>query len=118
MNLSEAIGKVLAQAGGPLGVGDIAQRVAAAGYRSGSANFRGIVNQTLVKHTRFVSERRGEYRLRSPGRTRTKTQTKRGGARGKGRVSERPSRAWGPAPTAATANLDLPALRGHAPILC
>jgi hypothetical protein len=45
-------------------VGDIAERVQASGYRSSSANFRGIVNQALVKDKRFVSTARGMYGLR------------------------------------------------------
>src|SRR3954468_17619437 len=64
-NLPDAIAKVLYRSSAPLGGGDIAQRVQAAGYRSASANFRGIVNQALIKDRRFVSEARGSYRLRA-----------------------------------------------------
>src|SRR4051794_35855919 len=61
--LSEAIASVLSRASSPVGVGYIADKVRAGGYRSGSANFRGIVNQALIKDGRFVSEERGMYRL-------------------------------------------------------
>ena len=64
ISLAEAIAKVLSRARKGLGVSKVAEKVQAAGYRSGSANFRGIVNQALVKDKRFVSEARGVYRLR------------------------------------------------------
>jgi hypothetical protein len=66
-NLSDAIAAVLSRAPSPLGVGDIVERVRAAGYRSSSANFRGMVNIALVKDRRFVREGRGVYRLRGTG---------------------------------------------------
>jgi hypothetical protein len=44
-------------------VGDIVDGVFATGYRSSSANFRGIVNQALIKDSRFKSESRGQYKL-------------------------------------------------------
>ena len=40
------------------------QKVQAAGYRSGSANFRGIINQTLIKDKRFGKAERGMYQLK------------------------------------------------------
>lgn len=46
---------------GPMSVGDILDAVTAGGYRSTSANFRGIVNQTLIKDKRFHSASRGNY---------------------------------------------------------
>jgi hypothetical protein len=46
---------------GPMTVGDILDGVLAGGYRSGSSNFRGIVNQTLIKDKRFHSAGRGSY---------------------------------------------------------
>jgi hypothetical protein len=49
---------------GTLRVGEIVDAVLAGGYRSKSANFRGIVNQTLIKDKRFVSSERGVYQLR------------------------------------------------------
>jgi hypothetical protein len=45
-------------------VGDIVDAVEARGYRSNSANFRGIVNQTLIKEPQFSSAGRGLYRLK------------------------------------------------------
>jgi hypothetical protein len=33
-------------------------------YRSNGANFRGIVNQTLIKESQFTSVGRGMYRLK------------------------------------------------------
>ena len=45
-------------------VGDIVDAVGARGYRSNSANFRGIVNQTLIKESQFTSAGRGLYRLK------------------------------------------------------
>jgi hypothetical protein len=45
-------------------VGEIVDAVLAGGYHSKSANFRGIVNQTLIKDKRFVSSGRGVYQLK------------------------------------------------------
>src|SRR5688572_5261220 len=42
--LTEAIERVLGKARGPLSVGEIVAGVLASGYRSMSANFRGVVN--------------------------------------------------------------------------
>ena len=63
MSLSEAIAQVLGRAGGALRVRDIAEKVQALGYRSGSANFRGMVNIALIKEKRFKSAGRGVYQL-------------------------------------------------------
>ena len=62
-SLSEAIAQVLSKAGGAMKVGVIAEKVQAGGYRSGSANFRSIVNQRLVSENRFKSAGRGMYQL-------------------------------------------------------
>jgi hypothetical protein len=62
-SLPEAIAQVLSQAAGPMNVGDIAEKVQASGYRSGSANFRAIVNQALIKDKRFMSASRGMYQM-------------------------------------------------------
>ena len=48
----------------PLTVGEIMERVLAAGYRSTSANFRGIVNQALINGKQFQSPSRGLYGLK------------------------------------------------------
>jgi hypothetical protein len=55
----------LQKAGKPLSVSDILQGVQSAGYRSTSPNFRGIVNQTLIKERkRFSNVGRGMYQLK------------------------------------------------------
>lgn len=55
---------ILREAGKPLAVGDILQKVHAAGYRSNSANFRALINQTLIKDKRFTAADRGVYQLK------------------------------------------------------
>jgi hypothetical protein len=55
---------VLSRSGKPMSVGDIMEAVRAEGYRSSSANFRGIINQTLIKEKRFTSAGRGIYQLK------------------------------------------------------
>jgi len=51
--------------GDAMSVGDIVDAVKSSGYRSNSANFRGIVNQTLIKERkRFSSPSRGVYQLK------------------------------------------------------
>ena len=67
-NLPDTINKLLARASRPMSVGEIAERALAAGYHTGSANFRGIVNQALVKDKRFVNDGRGVYRLKGSGK--------------------------------------------------
>lgn len=64
MSLNDAIDKVLRAAGKPVKVGAIVDAVQAEGYRSSSANFRGIVNQTLIKDKRFVAAERGFYQIK------------------------------------------------------
>jgi hypothetical protein len=64
VSLQDAIHRVLSKAGGALSVGDIVDKVLASGYRSHSVNFRGIVNQTLIKDKRFGSAGRGMYQLK------------------------------------------------------
>jgi hypothetical protein len=64
--LPAVIARVLEKAGQPMKVGDIAQQVERAGYQSSSANFRGIVNQALVKDKRFISPARGLYSVKIP----------------------------------------------------
>lgn len=62
--LDAAIHQVLEKAGKPMGVGDIAAQVERLGYRSKSANFRGIVNQPLIKDKRFGAVERGVYGIK------------------------------------------------------
>jgi hypothetical protein len=63
-SLNDTIAGILQKSGKPMGVGDIASACKDCGYRSNSANFRGIVNQTLIKDKRFVSAGRGLYQLK------------------------------------------------------
>src|SRR3954469_17354439 len=60
-SLVEVIHSVLQKAARPLRVSAIAEAANAAGYRSNSANFRGLVNQMLIKDPRFGSQSRGFY---------------------------------------------------------
>jgi hypothetical protein len=64
MSLVEALQTVLSGAK-PMKVGDIVEAVQRKGYSSSSANFRGIVNQTLIKEKQFGSVGRGVYQLKS-----------------------------------------------------
>lgn len=64
MSLVATLQNVFRSAGKPLPVGEILSRVKAAGYRSNSANFRALVNQTLIKEKQFVSAGRGIYKLK------------------------------------------------------
>ncbi|HEX8520922.1 MAG TPA: hypothetical protein VF669_01615 [Tepidisphaeraceae bacterium] len=64
ISLVEAIESVMREAGKPMKVGDILAGVQARGYRSNSANFRGIVNQTLIKEKQFTQASRGVYQLK------------------------------------------------------
>ena len=63
-SLVEVIHAVLQKAARPLRVSAIADAANTAGYRSSSANFRGIVNQMLIKDPRFSSQSRGFYQLK------------------------------------------------------
>lgn len=64
-SLTETLQSVLSDGGKPMAVGDILAAVEATGYRSSSANFRGIVNQTLIKERKlFTSAGRGIYQLK------------------------------------------------------
>ena len=64
-SLVKMIEGVLGRSGKAMNVGDIANAVRAKGYKSNSANFRGIVNQTLIKERKkFASAGRGIYQLK------------------------------------------------------
>jgi hypothetical protein len=64
-SLVASMEQVMKDHGKPMKVGDIADAVQKSGYRSNSANFRGIVNQTLIKEKkRFGSAGRGVYQLK------------------------------------------------------
>ena len=62
-SLIETLEDVL-KGGKPMKVGDIADAAQKSGYRSNSANFRSIVNQTLIKDKRFNSAGRGVYQVK------------------------------------------------------
>ena len=62
--LRDVMEAVLKKSGKPMRVGDIVAAVEQTGYRSSSANFRGIVNQTLIKEKRFTSPSRGMYQVK------------------------------------------------------
>jgi hypothetical protein len=64
LSLNDTLEKVLKEHGKPMRVGDIVDAVNSTGYRSSSANFRGIVNQTLIKDKRFIASERGTYQLK------------------------------------------------------
>ncbi len=58
-NLSDALVEVLKNK--TMGVSEVAEAVQAAGYQTSSANFRTIVNQTLLKDPRIKKVSRGQY---------------------------------------------------------
>ena len=67
-SLIETLEEVMRAHGKPMKVGEILDAVTATGYRSNSANFRGIINQTLIKERkRFAQAERGTYELKSGG---------------------------------------------------
>ena len=63
-SLNEMILSVLGKSSKPMNVGAIADAVRGGGYKSNSANFRSIVNQTLIKDKRFGAASRGMYQLK------------------------------------------------------
>jgi hypothetical protein len=63
-SLTQMLEGVLGKSSKPMKVGDIANAVRSGGYRTNSANFRGIVNQTLIKDKRFTSAGRGLYQMK------------------------------------------------------
>ena len=63
-SLMQMLESTLRGSGKPMRVGDIAEAVLSGGYRSNSGNFRGIVNQTLIKDKKFTSAGRGLYQLK------------------------------------------------------
>lgn len=71
-SLLDVMEGVMRDAGKPLRVPEIMDAVLATGYRSGSANFRGIINQTLIKDKRFGQVQRGIYDLKAGGESKKK----------------------------------------------
>jgi hypothetical protein len=64
-SLVETLQDVLKGAGKAMPVGDIVQGALDSGYKSSSPNFRGIVNQTLIKERKlFANKGRGVYELK------------------------------------------------------
>jgi septal ring factor EnvC (AmiA/AmiB activator) len=65
-SLAETIEQVMRGVGKPMGVGDITAAVEATGYRSNSASFRAIINQTLIKERKRFAKagERGVYQLK------------------------------------------------------
>ena len=67
-SLVETLQEVMRQGKRPMRVGDLVEAVQRGGYRSNAANFRGLVNQTLIKEKkRFTQVDRGLYGLRGEG---------------------------------------------------
>lgn len=62
MTLPEAMAKGMGSKA--MGVSDIADAVLASGYKTNAANFRVMVNQTLLKDKRFKKVERGIYRVK------------------------------------------------------
>lgn len=62
-SLPDAVHAAMKKGGKPMKVGDIVEAVESSGYQSSSANFRGIVNQALIKDDRFTQHSRGVYKL-------------------------------------------------------
>lgn len=80
-SLVATIESVLRDSGKPMRVGEIVDAVQAGGYRSNSANFRGIVNQTLIKERkRFSPAARGLYQLKSAGGTKKSSEKEKSDA--------------------------------------
>ena len=70
-SLVETLEQVMRGHGKPMRVGEILDAVTATGYRSNSANFRGIINQTLIKERkRFAQAGRGTYELKGEPKSR------------------------------------------------
>ena len=77
-SLVEVIESVMRGSGKPMRVGEIVDGVQAGGYRSNSVNFRGIVNQTLIKERkRFGQVERGLYQLKGGGGGEAKAASKK-----------------------------------------
>ncbi|CAN5468013.1 hypothetical protein BH09PLA1_BH09PLA1_30160 [soil metagenome] len=64
VSLVQSMESILKSAGKPMAVGDIEAAVLKGGYKTNSAKFRGIVNQTLIKEKQFSSAGRGMYQLK------------------------------------------------------
>jgi hypothetical protein len=63
-SLVQTMENILKSSSKPMPVGDITEAVLKTGYKTNSANFRSIVNQTLIKEKQFSSAGRGLYQLK------------------------------------------------------
>jgi ABC-type transporter Mla subunit MlaD len=64
-SLVKTLTDVLAGAGRPMKVGEILKAVQQSGYRSNAVNFRGLLNQTLIRERkRFSNTDRATYALK------------------------------------------------------
>ena len=63
-SLASTIESAIRSGGKPLSISDIIAAVTGMGYRSGSSNFRSVVNLTLIKDPRFKKVERGVYGLK------------------------------------------------------
>ena len=64
-SLADTLEDVLRSKGSAMGVGEIMEAVLATGYRSNAENFRGIINQQLIKEKkRFTKTGRGMYQVK------------------------------------------------------
>ena len=63
-SLVQTIEEVLTESGEPMRVADIFEAVLKTGYKTNSANPKGIVNQALIKEKRFTQSGRGVYQLK------------------------------------------------------
>ena len=80
-SLVATIESVMRSHGKPMRVGEIVDAVQAGGYRSNSDNFRGIVNQTLIKERkRFSAAERGVYQLKGGGDSKGSTKKEKSAA--------------------------------------
>ena len=65
LSLVKTLSNVLSEAKKPLSVGEILGKVQASGYHSNAANFRALINQTLIKQRKLFSNAgRGLYQLK------------------------------------------------------
>ena len=63
-SLVKTMEEILGKSSKPMQVSAIVDAILAAGYKTTSANFRSIVNQTLIKEKQFTAAERGKYQLK------------------------------------------------------
>jgi hypothetical protein len=95
-SLADTIAQVLGQAGGPLGIADVTEKVLASGYRTNSGNFKSVVSLNLTKDkTRFENVGRGIYQLRNGTAGRGEAEAERPRKRRKKRVKTKAEKGGG-----------------------